>query len=821
MIGTARTALLYTLLAAVAAPCAFAQQPAAGTRTVTALIEQGKLEEARRQLEDRIKRNPQDGEAYRLLGVLAAKSGDQSSAVLLFRKAVQLAPNAAGAHSSLGEAYAATGQTSLAEAEFRTALRTNPADRSANYNLGVLLLARGDAAAAIPLFERVHPASRESQLNLIRAQLVAGHTAAALALATQVSAASRGDVALHVSLGVLLGDSGQFKAAELELARAAELQPESYEILLDLGRAALHNHDTARAELSVQHALRLHPDAPDALLLQSEIYLAESRYLDALESATHADKLAPNQPQTLEQMARISMAQQYFEDAIPLLERAAKLAPQRPELRSLLGEAYFRAENMDKAVETFRALNAEQESARNFAYLGMAHAYLGRFQEARSELNSCRKLQPRNASCLFYLGYLAKLQGNSTEAEQTFAQVLQESPEYPEAMLELANIRMEQHRFADAATLLRHFVKVSPNPARGYYRLSIAERNLHQSDAAQADLATFQRLSKDASNEAHPYDNLMAYVEGRSQMGLQARAQQDLSAIDQQLKLHPGQPGLLYSRLNALLQAAQRDEAHTTLQQLVQAQAGDAHGLTSTGVLLARYALYDEAIAVFQAAEQVQPGDDTAFDLADALYRKGRYNEARTALQQISTEGQGDAATQALLGDVYAHLGETARARQIYQAAIARNPDRDQNYLSLAMLQLRQGDLAEAKATLDNAESRIPGSGKILWGLGLVAAAQGDSKTAGTQLERAVEVLPEWPGSYATLGVFYYESGEVAKAREVFERFQDTGARSGLDMNRIAQVLQQTPATAAGTSMTPQQRMQLLQFALLLADKTL
>jgi len=176
-----------------------------------------------------------------------------------------------------------------------------------------------------------------------------------------------------------------------------------------------------------------------------------------------------------------------------------------------------------------------------------------------------------------------------------------------------------------------------------------------------------------------------------------------------------------------------------------------------------------------------------------------------------------------LLGDIYAHLSETDKAAEIFRDAINRNPDNDQYYLSLALLEIRQNSITSAKQTLLKGQARVPGSGKLLWGLGLVSVLEGKTSEAEEQLEHALDLLPEWPGSYSTLGVFYFQTGQIAKAREVLGRFKNSGASGGLDINRIEQVLAQAPAGpgAGDGSMSMASRQQLLQFALALADRTL
>ena len=189
----------------------------------------------------------------------------------------------------------------------------------------------------------------------------------------------------------------------------------------------------------------------------------------------------------------------------------------------------------------------------------------------------------------------------------------------------------------------------------------------------------------------------------------------------------------------------------------------------------------------------------------------------------IGEAGRKDDSYASLVADIDAHLGETAKAEALYRSAIARNPDNDQAYLSLAMLEFRQNKFAAAKQTLQEGQTRVPGSGKIYWGLGLAAVLAGETATAGDDLERAVDLMPEWPGSYSTLGFFYFQTGQVTKAREVLERFRNNGAPGGLDLRRIESVLDGATddPIKGGQAMGMKERLQVFQLAEYLAEKTL
>lgn len=334
----------------------------------------------------------------------------------------------------------------------------------------------------------------------------------------------------------------------------------------------------------------------------------------------------------------------------------------------------------------------------------------------------------------------------------------------------------------------------------------------------------FQTLSKNASTGPYPYQHLFDYLDNRSTLSSKEKTMLDLTQLLQQIQTHPGQPEDLYLLAEGYLKLGKAEDARKAIAQLDQLSASDYRTQTGVGVLLARYRLYNDAIQHFQNALRTNPdSNDVKFDLADAYFRNGLYPQALEIAEQVSANGQQDDAFLALLGDIKAHLGQTDEASEIFKNAIRRNPDNDQYYLSLALLQFRQNDLADAEKTLHEGLARAPGSGKLLWGQGLLSVLEGKTAEAGEQFDQAVDLLPEWSGSYCTLGVFYYETGQIDKAREVLKRFEGSNAGGGVDVHRIQEVLERASAmpVIANEPMPIEARQQLLQFAVTIVDRTL
>jgi tetratricopeptide (TPR) repeat protein len=831
--GLFRAVVLIILLAflpAAATSQASRVKPPSQSPAVTSLLEQaeqlihqGNLDQAKSLIEQQLKLNPGSVDAYNLLGIIYTGEKNYSAALNAFQQALRLAPSSAKTHNNLGNLYVAEQKPQLAEKEFAKVLTSTPGNRDANYNLGLLLLSQNRPLPAISHFQRVRPQTVETQVNLVRAYLEAGKIAEGLKVARDLSTAHKQDVQLHFTLGLLLATAREYKSAQLELEQADALQPDTFEILHNLGQSYLRGHEYPKAEIVLNRALKLKPESAETLYLLAQVASEQSRPLDALELLVRAHKLAPQNTDVIFLMARVSMTQNYFEDAIPLLESGLTIAPQRADLHAALGESYFMAGKTDRALEEFKKLVELDPSARSYVFMGLSYRHLGRFDEALKYFQQGLKLDPHNTSCLFNIGYIEERQGNYARAEELFQQALRSSPDFPDALLELSNLRVKDKRFAEAIELLRRFVNVSHDPADGYYKLAMAERSLHQTEAAERDLGVFQTLSKNAVTGPYPYQHLFDYLDTRSKLSTQARTELDVTELNEQIQKHPGQPQDLYLLAETYLKLGKVTEARQTIAQLDQISADDYRTQTGVGVLLARYRLHDDAIQHFQNALRTNPeSDDLKFDLADAYFRKRQYPQALDAAQTVSPAGQQDGAYLALLADIDAHSGNSAKAIEIFRNAISRNPDNDQFYLSLGLVQLRESDLPGAEQTLQQGLARIPGSGKLVWGAGLVSALQGNTTHAAERLERAVELLPEWVGSYSLLGVFYYQTGQIEKAREVLNRFKGSHA-GGLDVDQIERMLSKAPSNPipASQSISVAGRQQLLQLALMIADRTL
>jgi len=819
---------LLLMAAQTAAPPAQTRLPAAASAHFAAgqqLLAQHTPKLAEVEIHAGLKLAPQSLEGLNLLGIALGEQKDFAGAVGTFQQALKINPRSSETHNNLGNCYVVQGKNDSAEREFRATLRNDPRNRDANYNLGLLLLARNDPRDAITYFSRVQPQGPEVLANLTQAYLGAGQKEKGLELARSLSEQAKNDVRAHFTLGVLLAKQRQYSAASHEFEIANSLQPETFEILHNLGQAYLKAGDKEKARAVLGQALKLSPNSVETLYLIAQIDSDEGKDLDALELLVKAHRLARENTDVIFLMARLSMKQSFFEDAIPLLEQGLKVAPDRAKLLAALGESYFMAGKIREAEETFRTLIRVDPSARSYAFMALCYRNQGQFEEAVKYLEQGLKADPHNVSCLYNMGYIESRQGQYEAGEKWLQQALDLDPNYPEALLEMANLKMHQKKFAEAVPLLRKCTQLDPHPAPVYYKLQAAERSLHQTEAAERDLKIFQTLSRDPTPLPFPFQHIFAYLDQRADLTPQQQTQVDIGELEKEVKAHSDRPQTLYFLAEAYLKLGRVEDAKKVIAQLDQVSQSDFRTLVGTGVLLARYHLYAEAVARFRQALESNPNSDDAwYDLADAYFRQRDYADALTAAQRVSPAGQKETNYLALLADILAHLGQSEEAEKLLRQEIAENPDQDQAYLSLALLYLRAGNTSGAREALQQGLRRTPDAGELLWGMGILSVMEGQIEKAEQLLEKSVDLLPGWPGSYSALGVLYYQSGQIDKARETLERFTQGGPHGALDVQRIEQALSaaaaQNRAGGKVQELAPQARQQFLQIALAFADQS-
>lgn len=796
--------------------------PADAFRQASELLAAGSLDQAAALTTQGLAHSPHSVVGLNLLGVIYNQQGKYQEAVAQFQQALTIAPNSVDTLVNLGTSLAAQSKNDLAEQPLKKALRLQPSNRTAIYNLATVLLSQRRPKESLYYLQRIPFPDQSTRLLVIRAYLDAGMPHAGMAAAEKLSRDFAKDTRIHFSLGVLLASYRKYKEAVYEFEKGDALQPDNFDILHDLGRAYFQSGQLSKAQDTLNQALRLQSNSADTLYWLAQTTAAMRKDVDALELLVRARKLAPRNTDILFLMAQLSMKQSFFEDAIEALDDGIKIDPRRADFYAALGESYFTVGKVDKALEQFKTLVALDPSPRSYVFMGLCYRHLGQYDDAKRYLKQSLSADRNNLPALFNLGFIARKESDYPLAEQYLQRAVRLDKDYPEALFELGSLLMDQKKYAEAVPSLRHFVEVSPNPADGYYKLALCERNLHQTDAAQRDMNVFTTLSKSPLPAPYPLQHFFDYLERRSALTSEQQNDTDLRALEAEVQQHPDRPRSFYLLAESLLRVGRTAEALQALQHLDALSGEDFRTELNSGVLLGRFHLYPDSVRYLQTALKINPGSNEAkYNLAEALFRGGNYQEALQSLLQVSPDGQKESFYLGLLGDVYTRLGRYEDAARSLQQAITLAPDDDQYHASLAADQLRAGEIQDADRTVRSGLAQIPDSGLLYWMAGIVSVVRGRDREAEPLLKKASLLNPSREAVAATLGIFYYEEGRFSDAREVLRRCMEMYPQSTLNFQKINAVLD--AASTSGVKKTedisPESRREFYELAFAMLDQ--
>ena len=143
------------------------------------------------------------------------------------------------------------------------------------------------------------------------------------------------------------------------------------------------------------------------------------------------------------------------------LQRAVKVAPGEPLARLELARAHQAGGDWAGAVEDYRALARIDPANPDFRY-GLGTSYLRLSEECLRQL---QEVAPQSARVHQAQGHGLRVQGRPDRALQAFARAAEADPSLPEIHLAMAQIHMEQGRYADARREAERELEVVPESA--------------------------------------------------------------------------------------------------------------------------------------------------------------------------------------------------------------------------------------------------------------------------------------------------------------------------------------------------------------------
>jgi tetratricopeptide (TPR) repeat protein len=210
----------------------------------------------------------------------------------------------------------------------------------------------------------------------------------------------------------------------------------------------------AQARKNLELLLRQQPGLAEAWLQMVMLDIAEKRYADAERILRQFDAAGRGDVRLLRHWVEFYGAQGRWAQALQLVRQESKGEAASLALRPVLAQTAARAGEYALAIETYRALAADQpKNADHLERLGALHIDSGALNQAVEALERAHALRPSDPVILARLGSALQLSGRAADAEKHLRRSLELNSD-PVVMNNLAHLLAAAGIELDEALLL-------------------------------------------------------------------------------------------------------------------------------------------------------------------------------------------------------------------------------------------------------------------------------------------------------------------------------------------------------------------------------
>jgi tetratricopeptide (TPR) repeat protein len=239
--------------------------------------------------------------------------------------------------------------------------------------------------------------------------------------------------------------------------------------------------------------MTLKPAIPGLRLDLGLAYFKDGQYKQAIQTFTPLLKQqSPSSPEIERLTVLLGMAHYglgEYAAAVPFLKKASSIDAQNLPLLLTLAHSCLLSKQYPCVLDAFHrmvALNAE--SAEADMLVGEALDEMKDPIGATREFRAAVQANPKEPNSHFGLGYLLWTQKQYQEAAQEFQAELDNTPDYTQAMLYLADADIQMNRMEGARPLLEKLVKSNPQISMGRLDLGIVYAETGRREDAMREL---------------------------------------------------------------------------------------------------------------------------------------------------------------------------------------------------------------------------------------------------------------------------------------------------------------------------------------------
>ena len=572
--------------------------------------------------------------------------------------------------------------------------------------------------------------------------------------------AKSGDAYAQFMLGRHLESADDIPGAIAAFKRAAQLDPQSGDIVAELAGLYMRQSRLEEAIAAGEQAIKAEPANREAHRVLGIVYatLVESGRRNA------------GNPQTAASMPEnLSKAIQHLEQAID------RQLDSDPNVRATLARLYLASGANDKAIPLLSDLVSQEPGWTDGpSLLAQAYAGAGRDAEAITWLEKAAADDPDLYTTLasFY-----ERAHRPKDAAAAYAKALQASPRNADLKLQYALSLMQvggKDALSQARDLLNEVVAARPNDVRSLFQLSQAQRRL--GDLPGAEATARKVIAQNARSPMGYYALALALEERRQYQSVIDALTPALADFRARPGTNPASDlGLLLPHLGfAYQELGDFDRAIATFDEAHKLAPADATVTAYLAQANLSAKKYGAVIEITRKARADNPDELRFVRLeAQALRQSGKADEAVAVLQNF-VKKQDKPESYVALAQIYSDTKRGPDAVKVLQEAQAKFPGDTTIGFELGAVFDKQKKFADAEAAFRQVLQKEPDNAPALNYIGYMLAERGERLNESVDLlKKALAIEPD-NGSYLdSLGWAYYKADQLALAVDNLQRAAD------------------------------------------------
>lgn len=541
-------------------------------------------------------------------------------------------------------------------------------------------------------------------------------------------------------------------------------KPLSQEELLARAQQAFNEGDLNAAFIDTRTALQQDVTSAEGRRLLGEVFLRQ-RNLE--EAAIEFGK-------SLEAAQDVAVAGRYAEallgagDPAKLLELhqddAFAFVAQDPTWLALVARAQVQTGDGFTAastVESAAALNPDDRQVK-LSQAIIAARHTGDLQAATEILRSLTETNPDFADAWSLYGSLTQASGDREQAELAFAEAASLNPLRFEDRLNVVAVRLEQSKFAEAATEVERLEKLIPD----HPRLNHSQGHifLHEGDAKKA----LEELNL-VLNVAPGYPpSLYLAAHANFREGNLATAERQISTF---LASQAGNVNARQLLASIYLQLGEPARTVTITREILEDEPMNTQVMSLLALALSAQGMHTAGADVYQDVVAISPDSASSrMEFGTALMRAGDRDRGIAELEIAKALDPENGDIRMRLMQARVAQGDAAGARAEVEKYLQDAPDSPLPLILAAQMALSADERAEAAGYFTRALELDPASVEARQGLVIVAMLEDDPTTAITLLEEGLVVTPGELRPYINLAAVHEQSGNEEAMVGALER---------------------------------------------------